>query len=95
MAQNTPQPPRTTEHHFEQEGKSAVIRFTPEDAAWNIFTPDGVYVASFTRKDGEGDDTFELESHRTGPTDEDLVVADTHWPSLVIRALVEAESYEA
>lgn len=94
MTTGTPAPPRTEEYLFEEEGQSAVLRFTPEDEAWNIFTPDGVFVASFTRT-GSEDGMFELESHRTGPVDENFIATDRHWPALVVRALVAAEGYEA
>lgn len=87
-------PPRTDEHLFEKNGRTAVLRYTPEDSMWNVFTPDGVFVASLTRSEADGRAWFTLEGHRTGPVADELIVTDPDWTALVLSALDAADHFE-
>lgn len=96
MENGTPeQLPPAGESNFSRDGTSAVLRFAQEDGTWNVFTKDGVFVASLTQTATESgsDSEFTLVSQRVGPTDQVLVAKDTHWPSLVVDALLEFEEF--
>jgi hypothetical protein len=85
--------PPAGESSFSRDGKSAVLRFAAEDGAWNIFTKDGVFVASLTQTAPEAGSGYTLVSQRVGPTDEVLVFSDAQWSTLVLGAILEFEEF--
>lgn len=91
---NLDTPPYSEEHPFERDGRTAVLRYTPEDSTWNVFTPDGVYVAALTRLPAEKGSGFLVDGRRTGPTSDGIAVADSDWAALVVRALEAADRFE-
>ncbi|QNE47494.1 hypothetical protein F1C58_11660 [Glaciihabitans sp. INWT7] len=83
---------------YEQNGRRAMVRYTPEDAEWNIFAPSGVYVATFAESPSTkaGDATaplYQLITNRTSPraTESDHRSAD--WRGLVERALIDFDGF--
>ncbi|WKK70317.1 hypothetical protein Q0F99_10435 [Rathayibacter oskolensis] len=89
----TEPPPRIEEYEFEQDGRTAILRYAPEDSSWSIFTPEGIFIAALTRNDGDGS-PFRVEGYRTGPVADEMIAEDPDWRVLVLRVLDAAEHFE-